>query len=70
MKVQYNREDDVLMLFLSEDPIDHAQEVDGLIAHFSADDRPVLFEILDASDFLARLGKIAATAPSGESVAV
>jgi uncharacterized protein YuzE len=70
MKVQYNREDDVLMIHLAEGDIDHAEEVDGLIVHLSANGRPVLLEVLDASDFLARLAKITATAPSGQSIAV
>jgi len=70
MKVQYNREDDVLLIHLSEGKIDHAEEVDGLIVHFSPEDRPVLLEVLDASDFLARLAKITATATSGQTVSV
>ena len=70
MRVQYNREDDVLMIHLSEATIDHAEEAEGIIVHFSREDRPVLLEVLDASDFLARLAKITATAPSGESISV
>jgi uncharacterized protein YuzE len=70
MKVQYNREDDVLMIRLSKGKIDHAEEVDGLIVHFSNEDRPLVLEILDASDFLARLAKITAKVRPGESVAV
>jgi len=70
MRVQYNREDNVLMIHLCKGKIDHAEEVDGLIVHFSAKDRPLLLEILDASDFLARLAKITATVPSGRSGAV
>ncbi|MEW6247051.1 MAG: DUF2283 domain-containing protein [Nitrospirota bacterium] len=41
MKVQYNRENDVLTIHLSEGTIDHAEETDGVIVHFSPDDRPV-----------------------------
>jgi uncharacterized protein YuzE len=68
MKVQYDREDDILTLELSGEKIDHAEEVEDRIVHFSAEDRPVLLEILDASDFLARLTKITATAGAGEAV--
>jgi len=45
MKAQYNREDDVLLLYLSEGKIDHAEEADGVIVHFSADGRPLLLEL-------------------------
>ena len=70
MKAQYNREDDVLLLYLAEDRIDHAEEADGVIVHFSAEDRPVLLEVLDASDLLSRLTKMIAQAKSGQSVPV
>ncbi|MBM3335312.1 DUF2283 domain-containing protein [Candidatus Sumerlaeota bacterium] len=70
MRVQYNRKDDVLLIHLSEGTIDHAEETDGLIVHFSPKDRPLLLEVLDASDFLARLTKITATARSGQTMAV
>lgn len=68
MKVQYNREDDVLTIHLSEGAIDHAEETEGVIVHFSPDDRPVLLEVLDASEFLSRLTKITATAEAGKVV--
>lgn len=70
MKVQYNREDDVLMIHLSEDKIDHAEQTDGVIVHFSPEDRPVLLEVLDASDFLARLTKIIATVQADQLVSI
>lgn len=68
MKAIYNREDDVLTLELSDAAIDHAEETDGVIAHFSPSDELVLIEVLDASDFLSRLNKLTATAPTGEAV--
>lgn len=68
MKVQYNREDDVLTIHLSEGTIDHAEEAEGVIVHFSPDGRPVLLEVLDASEFLSRLTKITATAQPGKVV--
>lgn len=66
MQALYNREDDVLTLELGDGVIDHAEEVDGVIIHFSPDDRPVLLELLDASDLLARLARFTATARTGE----
>ena len=53
MRVRYNREEDILTLELSGAPIDHAEEAGPLIAHFTADDRLVVLEILEASDFLS-----------------
>lgn len=71
MRASYNREDDVLTLELSEgDIVDHAEEVDGVILHLSPDDRPVLLELLDASDLLAKLSRVTARALTSDSVAL
>jgi len=35
MQVRYNRKEDILVLELSPDPVDHAEEAGLLIAHFS-----------------------------------
>lgn len=70
MKVQYNREDDVLTIHLSQGTIDHAEQTGGVIVHFSPEDRPVLLEVLDASDFLARLTKITATAQTDQLISI
>jgi len=52
MRVKFNREVDILLVWLSDDPFDYAEESDGVITHFSADGRPVLLEIQGAKDFL------------------
>jgi hypothetical protein len=70
MKAKYNREDDVLLIFLSDDRIDHAEESAGIVMHFSETGRPVLMEVLDASRFLASLTRITAHSQSGELVTV
>ena len=57
MRISYNREDDVLVLEVSEEGIDYAEEVGPMIIHFTKEGRPVLIEILDASDFLAKITK-------------
>jgi hypothetical protein len=67
MRVRYNRKEDILSPELSEAFIDHAEESGPIIAHFAQDDRLVLLEILEASDFLARLTKAAVRA-EGEKV--
>jgi uncharacterized protein YuzE len=70
MKAQYNREDDVLMIYLGEGAIEHAEETDGIIVHFTAKNQPVLIEILDASEFLSRLIRLTAHAESGQAISV
>ena len=57
MRISYNREDDVLVLEVSEEGIDYAEEVGPMIIHFTKEGRPVLVEILDASEFLAKITK-------------
>ena len=57
MKVSYNREEDIMMLEISSDSIDFAEEMGPIIVHFSEKRKPVLLEILDASEFIATLAK-------------
>ena len=68
MKISYNREQDILLVEMSEEPIDHAEEMGPMIVHFTKDFRPVLLEILDASDFVSQLTKITMQAPTDEFV--
>ena len=70
MQVTYNRKEDILVLELSSGVIDHAEEAGPLIAHFSVDGKLVLLEILDASDFLAKLSKTTMTAENEKPVEV
>ncbi len=60
MKISYDREVDVLTIETSHGDIDHAEEAGPMIIHLTRDNKPVLIEILDASDFLASLTKISA----------
>jgi len=60
MKIRYDREEDILLIeVMSQGMIDHAEQVDSLIAHFTANGRLVLLEILDASRFLASTLQVA-----------
>ncbi len=52
MKVKYSPDVDILLVWLSDEPFDYAEEVDGVITHFSAAGKPVLLEIQGAKDFL------------------
>ena len=59
MKAKYDREEDILMIeIMPEGIIDHAEHVDGIITHLTEDNRLVLLEILDASEFLSSLVKV------------
>jgi len=53
MNISYDRESDIMMLELSKNKIDHAEQSGQIIIHFSKQDKPVLLEILDASEFMA-----------------
>lgn len=57
MKVKYYKEDDILVIKLSERPIDYAEESDWIIMHYDEKKNPVRIEILDASRFLKEESK-------------
>jgi len=59
MRVRYSRGEDVLLIELSGEEIDHAEEASPLIVHVSREGRPVVIEILDASEFLAKVSRAA-----------
>lgn len=55
-KMRYDREDDVLMIwFVENKQIDHAEQVGQSILHVTANGEPVLLEILRARDFVPEL---------------
>ncbi|MBI2641146.1 DUF2283 domain-containing protein [Candidatus Roizmanbacteria bacterium] len=58
MKLRYDKEDDVLMVWFSKEPIDYAEQATDVIMHFSKKNKPVLMEILDASKFLKETSRI------------
>ena len=57
MKLKYNKEDDILIVELNQNPIDYAEQSGDLIVHFSPKREAVLLEILDASQFLKKTFK-------------
>lgn len=60
MKISYNREADILLVEMdSQTSIDHAEQNGPVIVHLSPEDRPVLLEILNASEFLSTLVRAA-----------
>ena len=57
-KFRYDKEDDVLMVWFSKNPVDYAEQEKNLIIHFSKENKPVLMEIMDAAKFLKETTKI------------
>lgn len=53
-RIKYEPEDDVLNIWLSKKHIDDADDIDGVIIHYTKDREPVYIEILDASRFLGK----------------
>ncbi len=59
MKVKYDREEDILVYEISDEKIDYAEEMGPVIVHFTRDSKPVMLEILDASEFLIQAMRVA-----------
>jgi len=57
MKIKYDREEDILTVETAPGKIDYAEEMGPFIVHFTKNDKPVVIEILDASDFLSMATK-------------
>ena len=58
IKYRYDKEDDVLMVFLGKGKIDDAQQSGNIISHLSAEGELLLLEILDASKFLKETSRV------------
>lgn len=58
MKIKYDEEVDIVIIELSEEDVDYAKEAENMIIHFSKEGRPVLVEILDASEFISDLSGV------------
>ncbi|MCD6413096.1 MAG: DUF2283 domain-containing protein [Elusimicrobia bacterium] len=58
MKLSYDRETDVLIVKISNQAVDYAEEMGNVIVHFSKKGKPVFLEILDASEFLSAAMKV------------
>lgn len=57
MKVKYDKKDDAMMIWLSDEPVSYAEQSKSVIMHFSKDDKPVLLEVLKATEFLKLTSK-------------
>lgn len=56
MKLKYVLDVNILLMWLSDEPSDYAEEVDGVITHFTKEGKPVLIEIQGGREFI--LGSI------------
>jgi len=69
MKMRYDHEDDVLMIWLAEGKkVDHAEQVGQSILHVTENNEPVLLEILSAREFVLEVVRTAIV-PSKEVLA-
>jgi hypothetical protein len=67
MRINYEQEDDILMIETGlAGTIDHAEHTGSFISHFSEDGQLLLLEILDASEFLSTLVKVTARGQAEE----
>lgn len=57
MKVHYDKDEDILMLVLSNKKIDDSYETENSIISVAEDGEPVMIDIFKASEFLKDLGK-------------
>ena len=52
MNIKYDGEQDILLIEVSGELIDYAEEVGPIIVHFAKEGKPVLLEVMDATEFL------------------
>lgn len=57
INTRYDKDDDVLMIFLGKGKIDDTQQTGNMIAHLSKKGEVLLLEILNASKFLKEASK-------------
>jgi uncharacterized protein YuzE len=70
MKISYDREEDIMFLEISADRIDFAEEMGPIIVHFSEGGKPVLLEVMDASEFIAAAARSTIKAKNADPVEV
>lgn len=58
MKAHYDKDEDILMLTLSNKKIEDSYETDNGIVEIAKDGEPVLLTIFKASELLKDLGKV------------
>ena len=54
LRMRYDPHVDILLVEVSNRPIDYAEEMGSVIVHFTKQHKPVALEILDASQFVTQ----------------
>ena len=70
MKISYNRDEDIMLIEVAPDRIDFAEEMGPIIVHFSEEGKPVLLEIIDASEFITSVVRSTMKARDAEPVEI
>ena len=52
-KIRYSKDVDALLVELSDEPISYAEDDGQVILHYSDDEKLVLIEILDVTQFMS-----------------
>ncbi len=68
MKISHNRNNDMPLYEVGEGQVDRAEEMGPIIVHFDKRGKPILLEILDASEFLTETTRITMKMNEGEKV--
>jgi uncharacterized protein YuzE len=58
MRASYDRSADTLLIHVGRGKVDYAEEVGPFVIHFTKRGKPLLIEILDASEVLSNLTKV------------
>lgn len=64
MKYRYDKQDDILMIWLSKESVDYAEKKNDVIIHYSKNNKPILLEILKASKFIEKTSDITKNKPT------
>jgi uncharacterized protein YuzE len=70
MKASYDRDLDALLIHVAKGKVDHAEEMGPFIVHFTRRWKPLLIEILDASEVLSNLAKVTMRSKTPEAVQI
>lgn len=58
MKASHDRSADALLIHVGRGKVDYAEETGPFVMHFTKRGKPLLIEILDASEVLSNLTKV------------
>ncbi len=62
--MKYDIEANIMLLEISTGTITHAKEMGNFIIHLSKNGKPIIIEILNASNFIGQIDKIKKLSPA------